>query len=190
MSAPDPEATWDYSRASSGDRTVEEDQGAAPEEGRAERGRLAVASVAGLAALLLVVAEFLPLIDVVVGSLATVQETVRGGSNHAYTLGLLGTLGILISLAAARGSRPAAGALAVIGVAALVIALGVDLPDTRATGTLPQSLAYENARAQPAVGFFVEIIAGAALLAAGGALLFLSGRERPQAAAPEARRAE
>lgn len=145
--------------------------------------RLAVAVVAGVAALLLVVAEFLPLIEVVVGTLATVQETVRGGANHGYTLGVLGTLGIIMSLGAARGSRPAAGALAVIGVAALVIAVGVDLPDTRATGSLPQSIAYEDARAQPAVGFFVEILAGAALLAAGGALLVLSGRSRREASA-------
>lgn len=177
MSAPDPEATWDYSTARPADRSVEDD----PREGAGPR-MLAVAIVAGMAALLLVVAEFLPLIDIVVGSLATVQETVRGGPNHAYTLGVLGTLGILMSLGAARGSRPAAGALAVIGVAALVIALGVDLPDTRARGSLPQSIAYEDARAQPAVGFYVETIAAAALLAAGGALLVLSGRERPEAA--------
>ncbi|HEV2821403.1 MAG TPA: hypothetical protein VGW11_12955 [Solirubrobacteraceae bacterium] len=187
MSAPDPEATTNYSRARPADRTVEQDQEATSEGVRAGRERLAVATVAGVAALLLVVAEFLPLIDIVVGSLATVQETVRGGPNHAYTLGVLGTLGTLMTLAAARGSRPAAGALAVIGLAALIIAFGVDLPDTRATGSLPQSIAYEDARAQPAVGFYVESIAAAALLAAGGALLVLSGRERPRAAAgPEA----
>ncbi|MDQ3607763.1 MAG: hypothetical protein M3459_02510 [Actinomycetota bacterium] len=157
--------------------------------------RSALVGVAGVAALLLVVAEFLPLIEVVVGTLATVQETVRGGSNHGYTLGVLGTLGIIMSLGAARGSRPAAGALAVIGVAALIIAVGVDLPDTRATGSLPQSIAYQDARAQPAVGFFVETLAGAALLAAGGALLVLSGRSRREGAAGregerERRRAE
>jgi hypothetical protein len=141
--------------------------------------RFAVAVVAGVAALLLVVAEFLPLIEVVVGTLATVQETVRGGANHGYTLGVLGTLGIIMSLGAARGSRPAAGALVVAGAAALVIAVGVDLPDTRATGSLPQSIAYEDARAQEAVGLFVEVFAGAALLAAGGALIALSGRGEP-----------
>lgn len=189
MSAPDPEATWDYSRARPGDRTVEADPRAAPEGARAGRRTLALTIVAGAAALLLVIAEFLPLINIVIGSLATVQETVRGGANHAYTLGVLGTLGILMSLAAARGSRPAAGALAVIGAAALIIALGADLPDTRATGSLPQSIAYEDARAQPAVGFYVETIAGAVLVAAGGALLILSGRGRPQAAAPDVKRA-
>ena len=178
MSAPDPEATWDYSRAGPADRAVQTDPRAVPKEARAGRQTLALTIAAGLAALLLVVAEFLPLINIVVGSLATVQETVRGGANHAYTLGVLGTLGLLMGLAAARGSRPAAGALAVIGVAALIIAVGVDLPDTRATGSLPQSIAYEDARAQPAVGFYVEILAGAVLAAAGGALLFLSGRER------------
>jgi hypothetical protein len=118
--------------------------------------RSAVAVVAGVAALLLVVAEFLPLIEVV-----------------------LGTLAIIMSLGAARGSSPAAGALVVAGAAALVIAVGVDLPDTRATGSLPQSIAYEDARAQTAVGLFVEVFAGAALLAAGGALIALSGRGEP-----------
>lgn len=189
MSAPDPEATWDYSRAHPADRTVEAAPRAAPEGARAGHQRLAVTIAAGVAALLLVVAEFLPLINIVVGSLATVQETVRGGTNHAYTLGVLGMLGILMSLAAARGSRPAAGALALIGAATLIIAVGVDLPDTRARGSLPQSIAYEDARAQPAVGFYVEILAGAALVAAGAALLVLSGRERREAAAAAGHRA-
>lgn len=228
MSAPDPEATYDYSRERPANRGPEQPPRTPRERAAAEvargalgraapalsRGRarvvtalsrrtapspealrVAVAGMAGVAALLLVVAEFLPLIEVVVGTLATVQETVRGGANHGYTLGVLGTLGILMSLGAARGSRPAAGALAVIGVATLIIAVGVDLPDTRATGSLPQSIAYEDARAQPAVGFFVETLAGAALLAAGGALLVLSGRSRREAAVGreherESRRAE
>lgn len=216
MSAPDPEATHDYSRERPAHRGPEQPPRtpqaratAAVSRVRARVSpalasrvapspqvlRFAAAGVAGVAAFLLVVAEFLPLIEVVVGTLATVQETVRGGVNHGYTLGVLGTLGIIMSLAAARGSRPAAGALAVIGVAALIIAVGVDLPDTRATGSLPQSIAYEDARAQPAVGFFVEILAGAALLAAGGALLALSGRSHRETAAgregeSERRRAE
>jgi len=98
-----------------------------------------------------------------------------------------------MSLGAARGSRPASGALMVIGVAALIIAMGVDLPDASATGSLPQSIAYDDARAQPAVGFFLETSAGAALLAAGAALSVLSGRSRREAAAgreSERRRAE
>lgn len=209
MSAPDPEATHDYSRERLAHRGSER-----PAEGlreRLERARwgaaqaipsmrsrarargpahlrrtalspetlrVAVAVVAGVAALLLVAAEFLPLIEVVVGTLATVQETVRGGTNHGYTLGVLGTLGIIMSLGAARGSRPAAGALAVIGVAALIIAVGVDLPDTRATGSLPQSIAYEDARAQAASGFYVELLAGMTLIGSGGALLLLSSRSR------------
>ncbi len=83
----------------------------------------------------------------------------------------------------------------VLRFAAAGVAGGDHHEPRRRPGSLPQSIAYEDARAQPAVGFFVEILAGAALLAAGGALLALSGRSHRKAAAgregeSERRRAE
>ena len=54
-----------------------------------------------------------------------------------------------------------------LGAAALVVALAIDLPDTRGTGRLPESLAYESAQARAGVGLALEIVGGALLVAAG-----------------------
>ena len=67
-----------------------------------------------------------------------------------------------------------------LGGAALVVALAVDLPDTRASGRLPESLAYENARARAGVGLGLEIAGGVLLLLA-GAMLVAAGRPAPAA---------
>ena len=50
-----------------------------------------------------------------------------------------------------RGSRPAAFAVAVLGLAALLIVLLVDLPDVDATGLYGRD--YEQAEASAATGF-------------------------------------
>jgi hypothetical protein len=57
-----------------------------------------------------------------------------------------------------------------------VIALAVDLPDTRGSGDLPESLAYENAQARPGTALWLEIAGGLLLAAAGSVLLALGGR--------------
>ncbi len=121
-----------------------------------------------LAALLLVVSEFLPLYKVIVGALETETRTERGYSNHAFAMLLLGLAVVPMALGALRGARPAMLALLVLGIIVLVIALTVDLSAARQEGTLRESVSYENARAQPAIGFFLETFAGVALLLSGG----------------------
>jgi DMSO reductase anchor subunit len=122
------------------------------------------------------VSEFLPLFEVVIGSLETERRSERGFENHAFAMLLLGVAAVPMALGARRGARPAMAAVAAIGVVALVIVLAVDLPSAREQGTLAESVAYEDARAEPALGFFVETLGAVLLIGAGGGML-LAGRD-------------
>jgi hypothetical protein len=170
------EATRDDSTGSRGSR--------GPARGFAQgssRLRLALAGLAAIGALMLVVSEFLPLYKVVVGALETERRTEVGWRNHGFAMLLLGLAAIPMILGALRGARPAMWALAGIGVVAIVIALTVDLSAARESGTLRESVSYEDAEAQPDTGFFVETLGGVLLLLAGGLMLFLTpGRSREE----------
>jgi hypothetical protein len=137
--------------------------------------RRVAAGLASVAVALLVIAEFTTVFEVTVGSLDVVRRSVTGGANHGYALLLIAAVGVAMTLLALRGARAPALALAVLGVAALAIALAVDLPDTRGSGDLPESLAYENARARAGTAFGLEVAGGVLLLAA-GIVLALAGR--------------
>lgn len=137
--------------------------------------------VASVGVLLLVVAEFTTVYEVTVGSLEVVTRSRTGGENHGYALLVVAVVAALMALGALRGgTRPPALALVVLGVVALAVALAVDLPDTRGSGGLPESLAYEQARARAGPGLGLEIAGGALLVVAGGMSLYrarsLSGR--------------
>ena len=136
-----------------------------------------LAAVALLGAVLLVVAELSPLYTVVVGALETPRRTVSAGSHHGYALAVVAIAAALMALGALRGARPAAGALVALGAVALLVALAIDLPATRSSGSLPEAVAYADARAQPRAGLTLEIAGGAALVIAGIGLL-LSARAR------------
>jgi hypothetical protein len=123
---------------------------------------------------MLIVSEFLPLYKVVVGTLETERRSEVGWRNHAFAMLLLGLAGVPMLLGALRGARPAMWALAGIGIVVLLVALTVDLSAARESGTLRESVSYEDAKAEPAVGFFVETLAGVLLLLAGGLMLFLT----------------
>jgi hypothetical protein len=94
-----------------------------------------------------------------------------------------------MTVGAWRGARPAMAALAVAGIAALLIALIGDLPDVHKTGVIGEL--YDNAHANPKTGYYLETLGGVLLLLAGGGLLLLGGgrtepeprtrRERPAA---------
>ena len=135
---------------------------------------LALAAVAAIAAVLLIVSEFLPLYKVLVGALETERRSEVGWRNHAFAMLLLGLASVPMLLGALRGARPAMWALAGIGVVVIVIALTVDLSAARETGTLRESVSYEDARAEPAIGFFLETLGGVLLLLAGGLMLFVT----------------
>lgn len=139
------------------------------------------AALALVAVVLLVVAEFSTVFEVTVGSLGVVKRSSTGGEHHGYALLVIGVAAVgMVLWSLGAGGRPAALALVALGVAALVVAFVVDLPDTRASGQLPESLAYENARARAGVGLALEIAGGVLLLVAGG-VLAAAGRPGPAA---------
>ena len=172
MSAPSRQAATDYSTGSG--RSPGRFRGAA--EG-APPARLALGALVAVAAVLLIVSEFLPLYKVIVGTLETEQRSVAGWRNHGFAMLLLALASVPMLLGALRAARPAMWALAGIGVVVILIALTVDLSAARQSGDLRESVAYEDARAEPAIGFFMETLAGVLLLLAGGLLLFLTARE-------------
>jgi uncharacterized membrane protein len=131
------------------------------------------AALALLGIALLVAAEFSTVVRVVVGSLETEKRSVTGHANHGYALLFLALAAVAFLLLALRGARAAAVALVAVGAVALVVALAIDLPDTRASGELPESVSFEDARAQAGPGLGLEIAGGVALVLAGGLLVTL-----------------
>ena len=136
-------------------------------------------ALASAGVVLLVVAELTTVYEVTVGGLEVVKRSATGGENHGYALLVVAAVAALMTVLALRGARPPALAVAALGVVALAIALLVDLPDTRASGGLPESLAYEQARARAGAGLWLELLGGALLVVAGGLL----ARARPRARA-------
>jgi hypothetical protein len=148
-------------------------------------GRAGFATLPGIAAALalaavalLVVAEFSTVVRVVVGSLETEKRTVTGHANHGYALLVVALAAVPLTLLALRGARAAAAALVALGAVVLVVALAIDLPDTRQSERLPESVAFEDARAQAGPALALEL-AGGLLLVLSGGLLVMLGRTRP-----------
>jgi len=141
--------------------------------------RRLAAALSFAAVALLVAAEFSTVFEVTVGSLEVVKRDATGGENHGYALLVVALFGVALTLLGLRGTGPAAGlALVALGAVALAIALAVDLPDTRESGRLPESLAYEDARARAGAGLRLEIAGGVLLLVAGGLLAAAGGGAR------------
>jgi hypothetical protein len=124
-----------------------------------------------LGAVLLIVAEFLPLYEI--RAVTAVPEGGRRstGAHHGYALLVIGIALLPMAWGAVRGgSRPAAIAALVLSVIALFVALAIDLPDLNETGLIGRT--YDQAEARPRVGFFVETLgATLALLGAIGTLV-------------------
>ncbi len=139
------------------------------------RARRLAAALALTSVVLLTVAEFQTVFEVTVGSLEVVKRSATGADNHGYALLMIAICAGALTLLALRGGRAPALALVVLGAAALVVALAIDLPDTRGTGRLPESLAYESAQARAGVGLALEIVGGALLVAAGVVLWVVGG---------------
>lgn len=143
--------------------------------------RAAFAGVAIVGAILLVVAEFSPVLEVVVGSLDTVRRSVDGGDNHGWAQLVIALAALPLTWAASGGARAPAVGLVALGAAALVVALAIDLPDTTRRGSLPESISFQDARADPGSGLYLEITGGALLVAAGTLLWMLGAAQRRQA---------
>src|SRR5829696_10385882 len=126
-------------------------------------------------ALLLIVAEFLPLYEIRAVTAVPAGGHKSTGAHHGYALGIIGLAIIPMAWGAVRGgSKPAAIAALVLAVIALFVALAIDLPDLNETGLIGRT--YDQAEARPRVGFFVETLgATLALLGSLGTLLFKPG---------------
>jgi hypothetical protein len=138
--------------------------------------RRLAAALSIVAAALLVAAEFSTVFEVTVGSLEVVQRAATGGENHGYALLLVAVFAVALTVVALRfgGRAPAIGVVA-LGAVALLVALAIDLPDTRESGRLPESLAYEDARARAGSALWLELVGGMLLVGAGGLLLASAG---------------
>jgi len=128
----------------------------------------AVAVVGGL---LLAYAETLDLYRIVTpsGSVSNAAGSVRtGGDQHAWAFAVMGLAGLgAVLLARLTRQRLPALASAMLGVIALVVALAVDLPDVTASGVTTD---LEVGDAEPAAGFWIELV-GAVVLTTGSAAL-------------------
>jgi hypothetical protein len=178
MNASSPEATRDDSRSPLDSRV-------ASGTVKAAHAALAFAGVAGVVALVL--ATFLPVIEIAVAQdaeiTADLDRSLSGFDRHSIALVLIGLVaGAMHAGALARGSRPAMLAVAVLGAAALAIAVVADAPDLDKTGPIGEL--YEEASASAGAGFYAETLGGALLLIAGGGMLALGA---PTAAGSPAR---
>lgn len=129
-----------------------------------------VAVLGGLAALLALAALFLPVYEITINGLpcepAQVELAERCSDNALPALIPLGLLALVLAIGAGPGgSRPAAVALALVGVAILAIVLIFDLPKLGAEGAIGRS--FEFARTNLGPGLVLEALAGVLALAAG-----------------------
>jgi hypothetical protein len=146
----------------------------------AARAAPIVLLLAALAAL--VAAEFSTLREIKAVTVVPKGGTTSGGSHHGYALLVIAVAAAVMAFGALRGgSRPAALAIAVLGLVALLIVLVIDLPSLDDTGLIGRT--YDLAEAHPSTGFWLEL-GGAIALAASGLLLLRSrvllARERAE----------
>jgi len=130
-----------------------------------------------LAALALALVEVLPVAKVVLagGSCEVINDAdpaladrcvVSGFEQHGGAFLLLAATAAAMGFGALVGrSRPAGAALVVLGLAALVVVLAIDLPQARSSGAIGAN--YESAEGRAAVGFWVELVAAVSLATCG-----------------------
>jgi hypothetical protein len=130
--------------------------------------------VVGLAAVLLAVSELLVAFDFVApGGEVEAQQTAA--ERHGYANLLLATGAVIaMAIALARGSRPAALAVAGLGAAALLLFLVFDLPDAGRVGEVGD---FVTAEAEPRAGFWLGAIGALTLGLGGGAFATLSSEQ-------------
>jgi hypothetical protein len=111
-----------------------------------------------------------------------------GADRHGNALMVIAVFAIFaLGIAVFTGSKPAAIAVGVAGVAALLVFLLVDLPDANAVGTLDDARnSFFDAEAVPQGGFFMEML-GALALAIGGIALATMTPEQLRALGPAKR---
>ncbi|MGZ4272033.1 MAG: hypothetical protein ACXVFN_21955 [Solirubrobacteraceae bacterium] len=149
------------------------------------RGALAVLGAIG--ALCLIASTFATIIRIQVGTTSKVPDFdthLSGWDRHGPALLLLGLFALAMAAGALRGARPAAVALAAVGVVSLVLIAITDVPNLHKVGFIGKL--YEDAVAGPQAGFYLETAGCVLLIAAGGALLML-GAPAPRPERPRRR---
>jgi hypothetical protein len=148
--------------------------------------RFGLLGLALVACVLLVVAEFMDLYAIQV--ITVTKETGSVGGHHGYALLVLAVAAAAMAVGAVRGqSRPAACALLILGLAAVLIALLVDLPVIDDTGLVGRN--YEQAEASPEAGFYVETLGAFLLLIAAAGIFFFGPRGATESGSGSARAA-
>jgi hypothetical protein len=108
---------------------------------------------------------------------------VEAAGRHHFALGVLAIFAVIaVIVAVTAGSKPAAIAVGVAGVMALILFLTIDLPHANNTGTLGPCNAtaaanFFDAKADPQAGFWLEMVGGLALALSGVALATLSPKQ-------------
>jgi hypothetical protein len=108
---------------------------------------------------------------------------VEAAGRHHFALGVLAIFAVIaVIVAVTAGSKPAAIAVGVAGVMALILFLTIDLPHANNTGTLGPCNAtaaanFFDAKADPQAGFWLEMVGGLALAVSGVALATLSPKQ-------------
>jgi hypothetical protein len=104
----------------------------------------------------------------------TTQVVQTASDQHHYALLVLAGFALVaLAIAVVAGSKPAAMAVALCGAAALLIFLLIDLPDAGKVGTI-NTETFSQAKADPATGFWLELVGALVLAICGGALATLS----------------
>ncbi len=122
-----------------------------------------------------------------------VQLEQQAADRHGNALMVVAAFAVIaLVVAVLTGSKPAATAVAVAGVVALLIFLLLDLPDANATGNLENG--FIDAEAVPREGFYMELLGALALTVTGVALATMTsaqllalrpGRRKAEAEADE-----
>lgn len=184
-----PEAANDASRGSAGGTRAE--GGGIPRRIRASGplGWLLLALAAG-AAVVLVVADFSTISYRTIGIGACPDRagarvcSTAGHESHSFALLILAPIALVMAWGAVVGrSRAAAVALAAIGAAVLVIALGIDLPKLHDKRNL--EALYDDVQGHGGSAFKLELVGGVLLILAGGLALV---RPEPRPREPRRRR--
>jgi hypothetical protein len=133
---------------------------------------LPLACVAGAAALF--VSEFMTTFQL--SSAGQPLCDVGAAGRHHFALGVLAIFAVIgVIIAVTSASKPAAIAVGVAGVIALILFLTIDLPHANNTGTLAGCSAsttgsFFEAKAIPQAGFWLEMVGALALALSGVAL--------------------
>jgi hypothetical protein len=124
--------------------------------------------------------------------------SIDAADRHQFALGVLAIFAVAaVIVAVLWASKPAAMAVAIAGLLALLLFLIIDLPKVNNVGTLEgcsatTTSAFLEAKALPRAGFWLEMVGALALALSGAALATLSREQlaglRPRSPAPPGRR--